>query len=128
MEFSRIPVTFSSESVFQTLHRDIFHQVSKSRVIAFEGAPEMVLRSGFINKIETQLRGFFEQSIHGKGTPLSEIYKNNLRSFEGYWRNTQSSSTCLACLRRRPQYGFLCGHIICENCVIIFGDCCLDDP
>lgn len=119
---------FAPENVFQTLYKDIFHQVSKSRVIAFEGAPEIVLRSGFINKIEIQLRGFFEQSIRGKGTPSSEIHKNNLRRFEDCWRNIQSSSTCLVCLRRRPQYGFPCGHIICENCVIIFGDCCLDDP
>ena len=88
----------------------------------------MVLRSGFINKIETQLRGFFEQSIRGKGTPSSEIHKNNLRSFEDCWRNIQSSSTCLACLRRRPQYGLPCGHIVCENCVLVFGECCVDDP
>ena len=88
----------------------------------------MVLRSGFINKIETQLRGFFEQSIRGKGTPSSEIHKDNLRRFEDRWRNIWSSSTCLACLRRRPQYGLPCGHIVCENCVLVFGECCVNDP
>ncbi|KAH7108826.1 phospholipase, partial [Dendryphion nanum] len=38
------------------------------------------------------------------------------------------SSTCLCCLRRRPQYGLPCGHTICENCVLVFGECCVDDP
>jgi hypothetical protein len=119
---------FVPESVFQALYRDTFYKVNKSRVIAFEGAPEILLRSGFINNIETQLRVFFEQSIRGKGTPSAEIHKKNLRSFKDLWRNIKSSSICLAYLRRRPQYRLPYGHIICENCVLVFGECCVDDP
>ena len=33
-------------------NKDIFPQVRESRVIAFEGTPEMILQSGFINMIE----------------------------------------------------------------------------
>lgn len=119
---------FAPKNVFQTLYRDIFHQVNKSRVIAFEESPEIILRSGFINKVETQLGDFFEQSIRGKRTPPLEIHKGNLRSFKDLWYNIQSSSTCLACLRRRPQHGLQCGHIACEDCVQNFGERSLDDP
>ncbi|KAH8650337.1 acyl transferase/acyl hydrolase/lysophospholipase [Tricladium varicosporioides] len=119
---------FAPDTVFQTLYRDTFHQVSKSRVIGFEESPEIILRSGFINKVETQLRDFFEQSIRGKGTPSLKIHKDNLRRFENFWRNIQSSNTCLACLCRRPQYGLRCGHIVCEECIQNFGECSVDDP
>lgn len=46
-------IVFAPDTVFQILYRDIFHQVSKSRVIGFEESPEIMLRSGFINKVET---------------------------------------------------------------------------
>jgi hypothetical protein len=114
--------------VFRTLCRDVFYQVSESRVIAFEGSRDVILRSGFISEVETQLRGFFEQSIRSKATPSLEIHRGNLRIFEHRWRSIQSSTTCLVCLRRRPQYGLPCGHIICENCVLVFRECCVDDP
>jgi hypothetical protein len=44
---------FVPDTVFQTLYRDIFHQVSKSKVIGFEESPEIILQSRFINKVET---------------------------------------------------------------------------
>jgi hypothetical protein len=96
--------------------------------MAFEGTRDVILRSGFIGRVEDRLRGFFEQSIRRSGTPSSEIHKGNLRMFEDRWRDIHSSSTCLACLRRRPQYGLPCGHIVCENCVLVFGECSVDDP
>jgi hypothetical protein len=80
-------LVFTPDRVFQTLYRDVFHQVCKSRVIAFEGSPEMILRSGLIKRVETQLRVFFGRSIHGKGIPLSEIHRDNLRRFKEIWRN-----------------------------------------
>jgi hypothetical protein len=119
---------FDPKDIFQTLYRDVFYQVSKSRVMAFEGSRDVMLRSGFISKVESQLREFFEQSIRSGGMPSSEIHKGNLRIFEDRWHSIQSSTTCLVCLRRRPQYGLPCGHIVCENCVLVFGECCVDDP
>lgn len=119
---------FDPESVFRTLYRDVFYQVSESRVMAFEGTGDVILRSGFISRVEDRLRGFFEQSIRRGGTSSLEIHKGNLKRFEDRWLNIHSSSTCFACLRRRPQYGLPCGHIICENCVVLFGDDYEDDP
>jgi hypothetical protein len=46
-------IVFAPDTVFQTLYRDIFHQVSKPRVIGFEESPEIILRSRFINKVKT---------------------------------------------------------------------------
>ncbi|KAH8799647.1 acyl transferase/acyl hydrolase/lysophospholipase, partial [Xylogone sp. PMI_703] len=119
---------FNPESVFRTLYRDVFYQVSNSRVIAFEGTQDVILRSGFINSVENRLLEFFEESIRSKGIPSSMIHRGNLRIFEDRWRDIHSSSTCFACLRRRPQYGLPCGHIVCENCVLVFGKCSIDDP
>jgi hypothetical protein len=38
------------------------------------------------------------------------------------------SSTCLSCIRRRPQFGLPCGHLICENCVRTFYNPSENDP
>jgi hypothetical protein len=51
-----------------------------------------------------------------------------LRKFGEEWAQIFSTSTCLICLRRRPQYALPCTHVICENCVLVFGECCADDP
>ncbi|KAH8653952.1 acyl transferase/acyl hydrolase/lysophospholipase [Tricladium varicosporioides] len=118
---------FDSGLVFRTLYKDALYQVSGSRVIAFEGSPDVVLVSGFINGIESQLRELFQQLTHG-GTTSADIHRSTLRRFAGRWRNINSSSTCYTCLRRRPQHGLECGHINCENCVVVFGDDCKDDP
>ena len=87
----------------------------------------MILRSGFISLVQKRLCEFFDESI-GSGTPSLDIHRRNLKRLEGRWRNIQSSTTCLCCLRRRPQYGLTCGHIVCENCVKIFGECSVNDP
>ncbi|KAH9204856.1 patatin-like phospholipase-like protein [Leptodontidium sp. 2 PMI_412] len=117
---------FDPELVFRTLYKDAL-QVSESRVMAFEGSPDVVLFSGFTNGIESQLRELFKQLTHG-GIPSADIHRSTLRRFAGRWRSINSSSTCYVCLRRRPQHGLECGHINCENCVVVFGDDCKDDP
>jgi len=95
--------------------------------MAFEGSPDVVLFTGFINSIESQLRELFQQLTHGGKTSV-DIHRSTLRRFAGRWRGIHSSSTCYPCLRRRPQHGLECGHINCENCVVVFGDGCKDDP
>ena len=100
--------------------------MSKSRVIAFEGSLNIVLFTGFINKIKSQLRELFKQMTYG-GKTSADIYRSTLRRFIGRWRSIHSSSTYYPCLRRRPQYSLEYGHINCENCVIVFGDDYKDD-
>ena len=120
-------VVFPSIKVFEVLYKALFSKVSKDRVIAFEDSKDVMLRSGFINLVEKLLQLYFEE-LTQDGTPALEIHRRNLCRFETSWQGIKSSSTCLCCLRRRPQYGLYCGHIICENCVLVFGECCVDDP
>jgi len=78
--------------------------------------------------VENNLIRYFQQHISDNGKSAVEIHRSNLIRFQHRWRHIQSSSTCLCCLRRRPQYCLPCGHCICENCVIVLGNCCEDDP
>jgi hypothetical protein len=115
---------FTPEQVLDSLYKDAF---PKERVISFPDSEDVILRSGFINLVRTHLIGFFEQLTH---SPLSaaEIHRDNLNRFKHHWHGIQSSSTCLCCLRRRPQYSLSCGHTLCENCVLVFGDVDEHDP
>jgi hypothetical protein len=108
------------------LYKAIFYK-SKDRVVAFKNSKDVMLRSGFINLIEKRLYLYFEE-LTKDCTSALKIHEKNLRQFKTRWRSIKSSSTCLYCLRRRPQYGLPCGHIICENCVLVFGECCVDNP
>ncbi len=37
------------------------------------------------------------------------------------WSRLRSNSTCLSCLRRRPEHTLTCGHALCDICVQLFG-------
>ncbi|PVH69548.1 hypothetical protein DL98DRAFT_624539 [Cadophora sp. DSE1049] len=80
-----------------------YNKLLEFRVIAFEGTGDMILRSGFISRVEDRLQGFFEQSICRSGT--------------------FSSSTYFAYLRRRLQYSLPCGYIIYENYIFKIYNC-----
>jgi hypothetical protein len=95
--------------------------------MAFEESSDVVLFSGFTNGIQSQLQELFNQLTLGEKTS-ADIHRSTLRRFAGRWHSIYSSSTCYPCLRRRPQHGLECGHINCENCVVVFGDDCKDDP
>jgi len=113
--------------MFKVLYREIFTRVSKNRVIAFENSRDVALRSGFINMVEKHFVRTVERLVQ-ESTTAAEIHRENLRHHKAIWSSIQSSSTCLSCLCRRPQYGLYCGHIICENCVVVLGECCENDP
>jgi hypothetical protein len=107
-----------------SLYRDAF---PKERVIAFADSKDIILRSGFINLVRSHFISFFEQLTHGP-LPAADIHRGNLNRLKHHWQGIKSSSTCLCCLRRRPQYRLCCGHILCENCVLVFGNVDDHDP
>lgn len=56
------------------------------------------------------------------GLTAISIHRQALQKYRSTWAQIYSSSTCLSCLRRRPQYRLPCGHYLCQNCVILFGE------
>jgi len=102
-------------------------KANKDRVISFDGYKEIILRSGFITKIEKFFEQYTERFLNEK-LPSAEIHRANLQLYQDRWHGIKSNNTCLSCLRRRPQHKLYCGHEICENCVIIFGKRSTNDP
>lgn len=119
-------LVFDCKDIFNALYRPALLQVSEARVIAFDETNDVVLRSGMVNMVETHFTRYFEQLIAGRAA--ASIHADNLARFQRWWPSIQSSSTCLCCLRRRPQHGLPCGHCFSENCVVVFGNRSDDDP
>jgi len=119
---------FEPVDVFHALYRDPFRRAITSGVMAFDESKDVVLRGGFIGLIENHFVDYFNRCLQGTQRSSADIHRENTKSFQEQWQSIYSTSTCLCCLRRRPQYSFSCGHCICEHCVIVFGSTCPDDP
>lgn len=104
----------------------MLRQAIERRVIDLKGTKNVVLRSGLISMVEKNFLRCFERFVGGE--TAVDIHRSNLARLQGWWHDIQSSSTCLCCLRRRPQYDLPCGHCISENCVVVFGDRSEKDP
>jgi hypothetical protein len=85
-----------------------------------------VSRSNLVSTVKENLVRMFEQFQDGR-TAVS-IHKGNLDRFRDQWTNIESDDTCFCCMRRTPQYNLSCGHCVCENCVVVFGNDSQDDP
>jgi hypothetical protein len=92
-------------------------------VLVHDGSTDMVLPSGFVKMVQGQLERCFENFIQDTGTPSATVHSDNLQHFKLHWRRIRSDDTCLACLRRKPEYILPCGHSVCENCALVFGEC-----
>ncbi|KAI9768255.1 MAG: hypothetical protein M1840_005085 [Geoglossum simile] len=53
--------------------------------------------------------------------PSSELRWHNLKAFGQGWAGLKMTTTCLFCLRRKPEHILHCGHAICDTCACIFG-------
>ncbi|KAI1091684.1 hypothetical protein F5B19DRAFT_493094 [Rostrohypoxylon terebratum] len=119
--------SFPPGRIFHVLYEDVFSEVSANRVLSFEQSRDVVLRSGFVAKVKTQFEKFARASPR-EALPSAVAHRANLCHFKDRWRGIKSNSTCLSCLRREPQFALDCGHAICENCVVVFGEPDVDDP
>ncbi|KAI9732137.1 MAG: hypothetical protein M1834_004233 [Cirrosporium novae-zelandiae] len=52
----------------------------------------------------------------------SQVHLKNIRVNAEYWPLIKLNTTCLFCLRRKPEHVFQCGHSICDTCVEILGE------
>ena len=118
---------FDCKHVFDELYRPAFRQVSEARVAASEEKGDVLPWSDIADRVLDHFVRYFEQLVGG--VAAADTHRDNLARFRRWWRGIESSSTCLCCLRRRPQPPRLpCGHFVCENCVVVFGDRDGDDP
>ena len=117
---------FSWKDVLDTLYRPALLQASEACVIALEDTDKVVPANDLLGMVETHLARYFGQLVAGRAA--ARIHTDNLARFRSRWLGIYSSSTCLCCLRRRPQHGLPCGHCICENCVLVFADRNENDP
>ncbi len=56
------------------------------------------------------------------GKTAAQIHREKVGGLGIPWPQLQSNSTCIWCLRRKPENPLSCGHAIYNVCVRIFGD------
>ncbi|KIV98622.1 uncharacterized protein PV09_09590, partial [Verruconis gallopava] len=110
---------FDPRVVFETLYREQISNAIKQNKISFQN---------MVGLIERHMSEFFDTLIQTAVVTAADVHRGQLERFRINWSKIHSTSTCLSCLRRRPQYALPCKHSVCENCVLVFGDCCIDDP
>lgn len=56
-------------------------------------------------------------------SPSKIVYAENIQTIR--WNELKSNKTCFCCLRQKLEQVFICGHVICNVCVKIFGSAVL---
>ncbi len=115
-------VVFPPHEVFRVLYKGALIAAMPQRAVAFPtatGEEEVVLRSGFLRLVRQHFESLVAQMA--AGVTAASVHRATLVRFRSTWRELQSHSTCLSCLRRRPEFELPCDHAVCENCVAVFG-------
>ncbi|SCN98200.1 uncharacterized protein FFNC_10015 [Fusarium fujikuroi] len=112
---------FAPKEIFSLLYEDHLKNACGHRVMKFEESNSVVLRSGFLDLVRKHFEHYAQLTTHGSKLP-AEIHIENLDRSRSHWQDVYSNSVCLACLRRMPIYDLPCGHVICGNCVSVFGE------
>jgi len=119
---------FPPGEAFKVLYNTAFINAISTKVITFDKFNDVVPRERFIRMV-AEYFVLYAERLREESTLAVEVHRSNLQSFKHFWYDIKSTSTCLSCLRRRPQYELRpCKHIICENCFIVFGERCENDP
>lgn len=110
---------FDPRHLYASLYRDVILAAQERNGTQLYDLVELV---------ENHMADCFEMLSQTADATTANIHRVRLQQFQKKWNTIYSTSTCLSCLRRRPQYSLPCGHSVCENCVIVFGECSVDDP
>jgi hypothetical protein len=56
---------------------------------------------------------------HGSAAQIRRADNN---CWKQYWKPLRSSTKCLSCLGAPPEHPLTCGHMLCDQCIEIFGE------
>jgi len=107
--------------VFRTPYKDICYRACKNGALIHHDSNYLVIPSGFVRLIEDNFMQLFEDLNRSTRNASADLHRQVLLKISMDSLSIRSDDTCFTCLRRRPQYHLPCGHIICENCVRVFG-------
>lgn len=62
---------------------------------------------------------FYTLAQYPKGS--AQLHRDTFKGKHLQWAQLKTNTTCLFCLRRKPEHVLSCGHAICDTCVRIFG-------
>ncbi|KAH7184234.1 acyl transferase/acyl hydrolase/lysophospholipase [Fusarium oxysporum] len=100
---------FDCHQVFRELYENACYQASSE----LESSFKMLISPSETSQALGSMRDWHRQQL--------------ARNF-GILRSIVSNDTCLSCIGRRPQYGFPCGHLVCQNCIRTFSPKSSSDP
>ncbi|KAM5527445.1 hypothetical protein FOXYSP1_20317 [Fusarium oxysporum f. sp. phaseoli] len=114
---------FDCHQVFRELYENACYQASSELKSGFE---RLMPPSETVRLISCSMFTQFAQS-QALGS-MRDWHRQQLARNCSILRSIKSNETCLSCIRRRPQYGFPCGHLVCQNCVRTFSPKSSFDP
>ncbi|CCD42661.1 similar to patatin-like phospholipase [Botrytis cinerea T4] len=118
---------FDPCDVFRVLYKEICYQAYVEWMDS-SNMSDLLLPSGFLKMIEKLLQSFFAKLQRSAINIAVDSHRQVLLRTVSNCLSIRLDNTCVICIRRTPQYGLPCGHVICENCVRVFGRLSPIDP
>lgn len=106
--------------MYATLYKQVCLRVCREAVLSQDGSRHLVLPSAFAARVEQSLVEQFDEWVRS-GMESRSWHQLQLSRYRKEWEALRSDHTCLSCLCRRPMYTLPCAHMICQECVKIFG-------
>ncbi|PWW72373.1 hypothetical protein C7212DRAFT_348296 [Tuber magnatum] len=70
----------------------------------------------------------YAENLRCGNKPAKLYYLEMLRKHGYLFNGLHSESTCFACFSHKPKRLLPCGHTLCKDCVVTFGDAGLEQP
>jgi hypothetical protein len=103
---------FSPTDIFKTLYRPSC-LYSWRRVFDSEPFAETMCEI-----VESQFHVLANAMAHAD---VLDIHRATMANGQGWWSKLRSNTTCLLCLRCKPEHVLPCGHSMCDKCVQLWG-------
>ncbi|PVH67631.1 FabD/lysophospholipase-like protein [Cadophora sp. DSE1049] len=74
-----------------------------------------------ITDVEAHIISMFSQMKYG-GQSAAALRQRSLKRNLQHWSSLSHTSICLTCLQRNLEHYLECGHAICDDCLVAFGE------